>query len=151
MGLLDYLKSWNPKGGDDEGENSDYGVPLRHDMPETPEWGYGDDKIGAGGYGHSSDCEDKGQRGSTWGMSSGDVERGYERGESDGEGSALLGPRQAGGSYPASIPSSNPWDRTYPYSDEPGRSNTGAYDGRGQPESTSNPGGETIGSSKLPY
>jgi hypothetical protein len=139
MGLLDYLKSWNPKGGSDEGENSDYGVPLRHDMPESPQWGYSDDKIGAGGFGHSSDCEDVGQKGATWGMSSSDVARGYEGPE-----------RYDSGIYEQDIPQTNVHDygagsaaRAKEFKSTEGR----GFDGVGNDKR--NPGTQQIGSSSV--
>jgi len=163
-GLTDYLNDWNiptsgerksASGGDNAGDpaNGDGGgVPARWKMPPTPEWGYGKDG-NSGGFGHSDDCEYTGTKGATWGMSKDDVARGYENLKSDGEG-GVLETRQPYGSFEQSIPTSNPHDRgsgsdsyAREHSDTTGR----GFDGRGQPESTSNPGGESLGSSKLPY
>jgi hypothetical protein len=147
-GMLDYLGDWgkpsSPKGSEEtggDGGDYEYGNPYRAPMPESPEWGLGPKD--ATSYGHSSDvksvnlAKDK------------DLLRdGYERLPSDGEGS-VLGTRQPDGSFPQSIPDSNPHDRgagsdsyAREHSDTTGR----GFDGRGQPKSTSNPGGQSIGS-----
>jgi hypothetical protein len=160
-GLTDYLNDDLPKqdgdqrknasgsdsSGQVDGENYDGGIPARWPMPENAEYGYGKDG-NSGGFGHSDDCKYVGQKAAAWGMSKNDIAKGYEAGESDGQG-PTLGTRQPDGSHPQSIPSTNEWDRTHAYAKE--HTETGSYDGCGQPESTSNPGGETIGSSKLPY
>jgi hypothetical protein len=104
-GITDYLKddwSGTPPGGTnasgvDETPNYDESVPYRSPMPEHKDWQ-------VGGFGHSDDCKDTGTKSSVWGMDKDEVAQGYERGKSDGEGSALEGPRQPDGSFPQSIP-----------------------------------------------
>jgi hypothetical protein len=120
MGLWEYLKSWdlpeqsgdsrkNASGADSDAADYDGGVPARWPMPENKEYGYGPDG-NSGGYGHSSDCADVGQKGSTWGMTQAEIAAGYSKPPSDGEG-GVLESRQVDGSYPQSLPTSNPHDR----------------------------------------
>src|SRR5262249_27112129 len=113
--------------------------------------GVNEDDAG-GGYGHSEDVVATNDL-KCWGMTKDDAAAGYERLASDGEG-GVLETRQPGGSFPQSIPDKNVHDRgagsdayAREHSDTTGR----GFDGRGQSESTSNPGGESMGSSKLPY
>jgi hypothetical protein len=151
---LSYLSddwSGKPPGGDNasgvtETPDYDLAVPGRADMPEHEEWGLGPD--GRNDYGHSKDCTETTDM-KAWGVSQADVERGYSKPDSDGEG-GVLETRQPGGSFEQSIPDKNPHDRQQAYAREHSDT-TGVHDGKGRPESTSNPGGETIGSSKLPY
>jgi len=157
-GLTSYLDDWGKTnapakevdnaGGD--GGDYEYGNPYRAPLPENPEWGH-DGKSGTS-YGHSNDVIEKPDYKCWEGVNKDDIAQGYTRLPSDGEGS-VLGTRQPGGSFPQSIPDKNIHDRgagsdayAREHSDTTGR----GFDGRGQPESTSNPGGETIGSSKLP-
>jgi hypothetical protein len=150
----DYLSDdWGmtPPGGTnasgvDETPNYEDGNPFRAKMPEHPEWGLG--KEGGTSFGHSDDVKDTGTKSSAWGMSKDDQAKGYERGEADGEG-PVLGPRQVDGSFPQSIPDSNPHDRgagSDAYAREHSATTGRGFDGRGQPKSTSNPGGQSIGS-----
>jgi hypothetical protein len=134
-GLTDYIGDWG-KVGDKDGGDYDGGVPYRDNMPPSPEYGYTEDKIGTGGYGHSDDCKDVGQKGASWGAKQSDIERGYEPAE-----------RYDAGQFEQQIPEKNEWDRTVPYSDERGRSNTGAYTGVGNDKR--NPGTQQIGSSSV--
>jgi hypothetical protein len=150
----EYAKDWNIKsesadsrkaasGADtDSGTESELGNPYRESAPPSPEWGLG--PKGYTSYGHSDDCKEVNL---VKEASKDMLTKGYERGEADGDG-PTLGTRQPGGSFPAAIPSKNEWDRTEPYSNEAGRSNTGNYDGTGNDRST--PGGEQLGSTRLP-
>jgi hypothetical protein len=160
MGILDYLKAWdlpaqegdsrkNASGADSDAPDYDGGVPARWPMPENTDYGYGKDG-NSGGYGHSEDCRDAGQKASAWGMSGSDIERGFESPKSDGEG-PLLGPRQPGGSFEQSIPSSNPHNRgsgsdvrAREFADTEGRGFAG--EGNDKPS----PGREAMGSTRLP-
>lgn len=153
MGLLDYLKGWDPKPGDGErnnasgndgsgqvdGQNYDGNVsPSRWDMPVSPEWGYGEDGP-TGGYGHSKDCDDVGQKGSTWGLSQSDLERGYSKPE-----------RYDDGQYNQDIPQSNVHDRGSGSASRAAefKSTEGkGFDGTGHDKPS--PGREAMGSSKL--
>jgi hypothetical protein len=164
-GLTDYLNDWNvpDQGGDSrksasgagsEGtDNERAGVPFSWDMPPSPDWGMQTKEKDDGGYGHSDDVKDTGTKSSAWSMSKEDQARGYENLKSDGEG-GVLETRQAGGSFEQSIPDKNVHDRgagSDSYAREHSATTGRGFDGRGKPESTGNPGGETIGSSKLPY
>jgi hypothetical protein len=132
--------SWG-SGSDPE---SDGNLPYRWKDPATKDWS---PQADGASYGHSSDVVEKDDYKCWPDINKDDVARGYTSPKSDGEG-GVLETRQPGGSYPASIPSKNEWDRTEPYSNEAGRSNTGNYDGTG--EDRPHPGTEQIGSSKLP-
>jgi hypothetical protein len=79
-----------------------------------------------------------------------EIAAGYSKPKSDGDGSALEGPRQPGGSYPASIPSTNSHDRgsgsdvrSREFSEE-GK----GFDGVGNDKPS--PGREAMGSTRLP-
>jgi hypothetical protein len=162
-GLTDYLDDWKlDKQSGDERKNSsganssgqvdgadyDGGNPYRWPAPISPEYGIGPKE--ATSYGHSDDVKDTGPKSSAWGMSREDQARGYESGDPDGQG-PVLGPRQVDGSFPQGIPQgyTGPgYDRgtgsdvrSREFSEE-GK----GFDGRGQPKSTSNPGGQSIGS-----
>jgi hypothetical protein len=106
-GLTDYLSDdWGLKKGGDA--DSDSGIPAREDMPPEPQRGYGEDG-NTGGYGHSSEVTFD-PKASVWGLSKDEVAKGYEGGESDGDGAAI-GTRQPYGSNPQAVPSTNEWDR----------------------------------------
>jgi hypothetical protein len=139
-GILDYLSDW-PTGKSADPE-SDGGIPAREKMPPHPEYGYGKDG-NVGGFGHSDDCKSTTDA-KAWGLDNSDLARGYETPKSDGEG-GVLETRQKYGSFEQSIPTTNEHDRTHPYAKEHSET-TGVYDGQGQPKSTSNPGGQSIGS-----
>jgi hypothetical protein len=128
MGLLDYLKSWdnadqsaderkNASGADTdarpEGGDYDGGIAARWPMPENTDYGYGKDG-NSGGYGHSSDCRDAGQKASAWGMSTDDIGKGYEREESGGalDSWHLNDPKAKGEhGYTQDANPKNPWNR----------------------------------------
>jgi hypothetical protein len=153
-GLTDYLSDWDKPGRDGDAKNAsgadssgqvdgkdyDGGNPYRWDAPVSPEWGIGAKDTTS--YGHSDDVKDTGTKSSAWGMDRKDQARGFERPASGGAGE----PGTA--SYPQSIPTENPTNPPERYARE-GHGETGVHTGRGAPKSTSNPGGETIGSSKL--
>lgn len=148
MGLWDYLKGWdlpeqsgdsrrNASGADSDAEDSQYNVPYRAPSPETPEWGGQGSETPGGGFGHSDDCKDVGQKGSTGGLSQADLERGYAKPE-----------RYDDGQFNQDVPQRNEWDRTQSYAKE--HHETGAYDGTGSTKtgrglmgsSTVKPGGQ---------
>jgi hypothetical protein len=147
----DYAKDWNIKdqsadqrnnasGAGTEGVDNESANPYRWKMPPSPEWGVDTS------YGHSDDVEAVNlakEAGKDL------LTKGYERGESDGDG-GVLETRQAGGSFPQAIPSSNSHDRG---SGSDVRSREFSEEGRGF-DGTGNdnphPGTEQIGSSKLP-
>jgi hypothetical protein len=152
---LSYLDDWGPSkpldgdsrnnasGADLGAEEAAYGyaapsVPFNQDVPLNPEWGMLGE--GRGGFGHSEDVESK-QDYAAWDMDKADVGRGYSKPGSGGAGE----PGTA--SYPQSLPTENPGNPPERYAKEGHMGGeTGAHTGRGQPKSTSNPGGETIGS-----
>src|SRR5262249_8419697 len=139
----DYAKDWNstksPKGSEDTGVSGgsyDYGVPYRAEDPETKAWSPQND---GASYGHSSDVEevDLAKR-----AGKNLLRDGYERGESDGEGS-VLGTRQPDGSFPQALPKSNEYtthDRSREFSKLEEGSHSGAEGAR------SSPGRQLIGS-----
>jgi hypothetical protein len=134
----DYLSDdWGlRKGGDPE---SDLNIPMREDMPPEPQRGYDKDGSAVGGYGHSEEVKFD-PAASKWGMDNAEIVAGYSK---PGSGGA----REPGtASYPQSIPQSNEWDRTHPYSKE--HHETGAYDGKGN--DNPHPGTEQIGSRENP-
>jgi hypothetical protein len=152
----DYLSdSWgmDPPGGTNAsgaGETPDYpapSVPYNQDAPLNEEWGML--RKGDGGFGHSAQVEET--KGATWGMDKDEIAQGFERPKSDGEG-GVLETRQPGGSWPQAIPENykgpgydrgaGAETRAREFSNSEGR----GFDGRGQPESTSNPGGQSLGS-----
>jgi hypothetical protein len=130
-----------PPGGDNASgvsETPDYdgGVPARWPMPENVEYGYGKDG-NSGGFGHSDDCKDVGQKGSTDGMSQADVARGYE------------GPaKYDDGQYQQDIPDKNIHDRgagSETYAKEHSATTGKGFDGRGHDK----PGRGQMGSSSV--
>src|SRR5262249_10016156 len=162
-GLLDYLRDWSPKdesgdsrrnasGASTEGADPESGVPYRWDTP-SPEYGIEKDGSYSGGYGHSDDCKDVGMKDTAWGMSRSEIEAGYERLKSDGEG-GVLETRQPYGSFEQTLPTSNPHDRgagSDHYAREHSEHTGRGFDGRGKDVSTSNPGGESMNTRPLPY
>jgi hypothetical protein len=128
------------KGGDPE---SDGGIPARENMPPEPQRGYGKDG-NSGGYGHSEEVEFD-AKASRWDMDNDEVAKGYSKpGDDAGE------PGTA--SYPQAIPDTNVHDRgagSDAYAREHSATTGRGFDGRGRPKSTSNPGGESSGSSSL--
>jgi hypothetical protein len=143
----DYLKdSWSgtPSGdtnasGAEETPHSDRNNPYRIKMPESPEWGLGKD--GGTSFGHSDTVEEN-KKAARWDMTLDEVAKGYSKpGDDAGE------PGTA--SYPQSIPDTNVHDRgagSDAYAREHSATTGRGFDGRGRPKSTSNPGGQTIGS-----
>jgi len=138
----------NASGADSDGGDYDGGNPYRWKAPVSPEWGIGAKE--ATSYGHADDVKDTGTKSSAWGMSREDQAKGFERGEADGEG-PVLGPRQVDGSFPQSIPE----NYTGPGADRGAGSAVRSrefseegkgFDGCGKSKSTSNPGGQSIGS-----
>jgi hypothetical protein len=102
-GPLDYLSdSW---GLSNDANVSDANLPYCTDDPPSPEFS---PQQGVPGYGHSDDV--KVTDGAKWNMDRSEVAAGFERPKSDGEG-GVLETRQPGGSFPQSIPDSNPHDR----------------------------------------
>jgi hypothetical protein len=145
-GITDYLDDWKlEKQSGDSRKNAggDYSgnVPYQWDANEV----HPEARAQEGGYGHGSEV--KVTDGAKWDMAKDEVAAGFERLKSDGEG-GVLETRQPHGSHPQSLPTENPGNPTERYARE-GHGETGAHTGRGQPESTSNPGGESCGSSKL--
>jgi hypothetical protein len=154
-GLLDYSSDWgstkSPKGSEEtggDGGDYQYGNPYRAPMPETESWGLG--PKGYTSYGHSEDVVEKNDY-KSWGLNRDDVARGYTSPKSDGEG-GVLETRQKYGSNPQSIPENYKgpgYDRgagSDSYANEHSDTTGRGFDGRGQPKSASNPGGQSIGS-----
>ena len=127
--------------GQVDGENYTGGVPYQWDADKVNE----DGLTTEGGYGHS-DAVKETQDYKAWGMSKDDVAAGYER---PGSGGA----KEPGvASYEQAIPDKNEFDRgagSDSYAREHSETTGRGFDGRGRSESTSNPGGESMGSSKL--
>jgi hypothetical protein len=128
----------NASGAGDTPDGPAPSVPYNQDVPLNPEWGMLGK--GRGGFGHAEVVKET--KGATWGMDRDDIAQGFERPESDGEGS-VLGTRQPDGSFPQSIPTSNTHDRS-DRSREFSKLEEGAHSGHDGARSS--PGKQLIGS-----
>jgi hypothetical protein len=130
VGLLDYLKGWDPKPGDGERNNA-----SGNDGSGQVDGQNYDGNVSPSRW----DCDDVGQKGSTWGLSQSDLERGYSKPE-----------RYDDGQYNQDIPQSNVHDRGSGSASRAAefKSTEGkGFDGTGHDKPS--PGREAMGSSKL--